>query len=148
MRIRKTLLTTGLLILMLLPASAYPQGEPEIVQFWLVDAGTDTKIQKLEDYHSLAFPVLPDELSIEVEASENTESVVLKIEGEIYRTENQVPYALAGDSSGDFDPVPELQTPGWLDISARPFSANNGTGVAGVEKNHDALPAPARLLRD
>jgi hypothetical protein len=47
-------------------------------------------------------------------------------------TENYAPYALRGDASGDFNPVPELQTPGWVTVSARAFTGPDLSGTAGT----------------
>ena len=47
-----------------------------------------------------------------------------------YRTENTVPYALAGDSSGNFHPwTPSV---GSHTVSATPYSGSNATGTAGT----------------
>lgn len=113
------------------PASA--DNHPEIVRFWLVDADTDARLFELDDYHSLPLPVLPDALSIEAEGNGHTESVVLEIDGIETSSENVTPYALGGDSGGDFFPVAALQNPGWIDISAQPYSADNASGVMGAE---------------
>jgi len=113
--------------------SAQANGSPEIIKFWLVDAETDTRIIELEKYQTLTLPFLPTELSIEAEANDETESVEMKIEGVHSSTENLSPYALKGDSSGDFVPAPELRVPGWLTISAQPFSADDTGGEAGSE---------------
>lgn len=114
-----------------LPAAA--DNHPEIVRFWLVDANTDTRLFELSDYQSLRLPVLPDELSIEAEGNGETESVVLELDGVQTSAENVAPYALGGDNGGDFFPVAALQNPGWIDVSARPYSADGAGGVQGDE---------------
>ena len=113
-----------------LPAAS--RAAPEVVQFWLVDANTDVRLVELSDYQSLQLPVLPSGLSIEAVANDETESVEMKIGVTVYSTENLAPYALGGDSEGNFVPVPALRTPGWITISARPHSADAAAGVAGA----------------
>lgn len=120
-----------LLFSSLLFQTAQAAASPEIIRFWLIDADTNTRIVELEKYQSLALPFLPAALSIEAEANDETQSVELQIEGVHSSTENLQPYALAGDSSGDFVPVPALRAPGWLSISAQPFSSDNTDGEAG-----------------
>lgn len=112
--------------------SAQSAASPEIIRFWLVDATTNTRIIEIEKHQRLTLPFLPTQLSIEAEANNETQSVVMKIEGVESSTENLTPYSLDGDSSGDFVLVPALRNPGWLHISAQPFSADNAGGNAGV----------------
>ena len=123
----------GALVFFLVFFSAQAVASPDIIRFWLVDAESDTRIIELEKYQTLTLPFLPTKLSIEAEANDETQSVEMKIEGVHSSTENISPYALKGDSNGDFVPVPELRTPGWLTISAQPFSAANANGDAGSE---------------
>lgn len=106
---------------------------PTITEFWLVDADTDTRIQLLADYETLRLPMLPAQLSIEAVANDDTESVRMEIDHALSSTENIAPYALRGDNSGDFNPAPELQIPGWITISAQPFAGNDLAGAAGDE---------------
>ncbi len=115
--------------------SAQSFASPEIIRFWLVDATTNTRITEIEEYQRLTLPFLPTQLSIEAEANGETQSVVMKIEHVESSTENLAPYSLEGDNSGDFVPVPELRQPGWLRISAQPFSADNAGGNAGEEQS-------------
>lgn len=107
--------------------------QPAIARFWLVDAQSNSRIEPLADYQALYLPFLPEELSIEAEANDETESVVLRIGAEISSQENFEPYALAGDASGDFVPVPELREEGWFTVSARPFAADGAMGDSGPE---------------
>lgn len=127
-------LITGLLGLAWPMAGAAGAAEPPaITTFWLVDADTDTRIGELTDYDRLVLPVLPDHLSIEAEANGETDSVIMRIEGVQTALENNAPYALASDTGGDFNPVPQLGNEGWITISAQPFSGPDAGGTVGTE---------------
>gem|GEM_PF-2855139 len=125
-------LTVAVFISALLP-SVGAIAAPQVTRLWLVDAATDVRIQELEDFQSLPLPVLSNALSIEAEVNGETESVAMRINGVESSLENLAPYSLVGDASGDFNAAPQLQTPGWIKISAEPFSENNSGGMAGVE---------------
>ena len=133
---RLRLAAAAALTLFLIPAqplSADAAVPSDVTEFWLIDAETDTRIRQLSDYDTLRLPLLPDEISIEAVAGNDADSVVMRIDGVVSATENNAPYALGSDISGDFFPVPELRVPGWVDISAQPFDGPNGTGDAGTE---------------
>jgi hypothetical protein len=123
-----------LLIASLQVYSTHAVGSPEIVRFWLVDAGTNTRIAPLKPFETLTLPFLPAELSIEAEANDETQSVEMKIEGTHSSSENVAPYALNGDTSGDFVPVHQLRAPGWLTISAQPYTDDDLSGTPGSEQ--------------
>lgn len=111
---------------------AVSRAAPEVVQFWLIDANTDARLAELSDYQALQLPVLPSGMSIEVVANDETQSVVMRIGATVSSTESLIPYSLGGDSGGNFVPVPSLRTPGWVTISAQPYSADAAAGVAGA----------------
>lgn len=109
---------------------------PEIIKFWLVDATTNTRLVELEDYQRLTLPYLPSQMSIEAETNDETQSVIMKIDDVESSSENVAPYALKGDyPSGDFNSAPELRVPGWISVSAQPYSVDNAGGTAGLEKS-------------
>jgi CSLREA domain-containing protein len=114
-----------------LPAAGQTPGLPEIVNLWLVDAGNARRIAAPRDYEALDLPFLPGNLSIEAEADGDTRSVRFAIDYAPFSLENQAPYALGGDSGGNFHPVPRLRNPGWIRITATPYAAAGGGGVSG-----------------
>lgn len=133
---RLRLAAAAALTLFLVPAqplTADAATPSDVTEFWLVDADNDTRIRQLSEYDTLRLPLLPDEISIEAVTGDDADSVVMRIDGVVSATENNAPYALGSDISGDFFPVPELRVPGWIDISAQPFDGPNGTGDAGTE---------------
>ena len=151
MRELKTLLLATLAVAMIIvtPVAAAADDPPEVLELWLVDAASDTRIQRLEEFTTLRMPMLPSELSVEAVANGATESVLMRIEGTPSSVENLEPYALRGDASGDFNPAPEFQVPGWLDVSAQPFAGPDNTGTAGAElEYHLFLHQPDFVVRN
>ncbi len=105
---------------------------PLVTGFLLVDADADASLGPLMDEDQYYLGNLPtNSLSVEALANDLTESVVLSISGPINRsrTESVAPYALFGDSSGDF--VGQNFEAGMYTIIATPYSANGGNGDAG-----------------
>lgn len=101
-----------------------------VTDFILVDAVTDTDIRPLLHGDILVLDDLPAELSIRAQVSPFSGSIVFSVdEDDNFQTENVSPYALGGDSDGDFSPV--LLETGEYDLSAIPFANENGGGNAG-----------------
>lgn len=148
---RRRTIAMSIPVLLALTARATPAlaaAAPEVVELWLVDAGTDTPIVALQDYDTLRLPMLPAQLSIEAVANAETDSVRLEIDHVQSALENFVPYSLRGDTGGDFTPAPELRTPGWVTISAQPYAGPDLTGEAGDEVDlHLYLHQPDFVVR-
>ena len=111
------------------PASAGPR----VTAFTLVDAGTNQDITTLTDGLKLVLGDLPTTF-LNIYATTNplpTGSVELNISGPVNtsRTENVAPYALFGDSGGNFNGNTfEL---GVYTLSAQAFEGSSGSGEAG-----------------
>ncbi|GAB7193585.1 hypothetical protein NUM3379_42950 [Kineococcus sp. NUM-3379] len=113
------------------PAAQAAPG-PEVTRLWLVEAATGKRLTALDrDHQVLELPFLPGGLSIEAEADAETGSVVFQVASAPVRTEDVVPYALAGDAAGAFTPFAPLRTPGAVKVGARPWSQDGGKGVQG-----------------
>ncbi|MBO9702720.1 MAG: T9SS type A sorting domain-containing protein [Sporocytophaga sp.] len=97
--------------------------------FTLVDAGNDTDIAWLKDGDYVIKSETPD-VNIRYNPVSTPGSVVFKLNGGIYRTENQSPYALAGDTDGDYN-VLSLSS-GVYELTATPYSSSGGGGIAGT----------------
>lgn len=97
--------------------------------FTLVNASTDQDIQWLKEGDYIFKSVYP-QINIRYNPVSTPGSVVFKLNGGVYRTENQAPYALAGDVSGDYNPW--SVSPGNYELTATPYSGSNGSGTAGT----------------
>jgi len=58
-------------------------------------------------------------------------SVVFTLNGNVYRTDNNVPYALHGNGANGSD-TPWPAAPGIYTVTATPYAYFNGTGAAGI----------------
>ena len=107
---------------------------PEIASFTLINAETNEEIGPLNegdiidlnDYEGInSFSIVANSGVIEIE------SVVFDFNDQIpFRTENYAPYALNGDSNGNYR---DFAFPlGVNTITATPFSENGGQGEAGI----------------
>ena len=96
----------------------------------LVDAAANTDIRPLLHGDTLFLSELPSELSVRAVVTGTPGSVVFGLDGTpSFRTENASPYALAGDTAGDYNPA--TLSEGVHTITAAPFAAAGGAGSAG-----------------
>ena len=102
-----------------------------VTSFTLVNADTDQDIGPLNDGDVINLAGLPTpNLNVRADTVPNTVgSVVFGLDANsTFRTETSPPYALAGDSSGDYHPwTPSL---GVHTLTATPFTDSNGGGTA------------------
>ncbi len=113
--------------------AACPPSDPAVTSFVLVNALTDQDILPLTDGATLDAGTLPDQLNIRAVTDPATVgSVVLLLSGcqNVTRTENVAPYALFGDSGGNYNG--QSLPPGAYNLTATPYSGSGGSGVAGV----------------
>lgn len=96
--------------------------------FTLVNADTDEDIQWLKEGDFIFKSEFPH-VNVRYNAPSTPGSVVFKLNGGIYRTENQPPYALAGDASGDYN-IWTVNN-GTYELKATPYSGSNGNGSGG-----------------
>ncbi|MBN1680760.1 MAG: choice-of-anchor D domain-containing protein [Anaerolineae bacterium] len=104
-----------------------------VISFTLVNADTDTDIGPLVDGGTINMALLPTS-NLNVRANtlpQPVGSVVFAYDSnQTFRTENVAPYALAGDSSGNYGPwTPTL---GEHTLSATPYLGASGSGDAGT----------------
>ncbi len=110
-----------------------PGSSNEIIALILVDADTNDDILDLVDGDNLNLDELPtSNLSIRAEVSSDVESVFLQITGDLTgtRTENVSPYALFGDSNGNFSG--RTFGAGTYNVNATPYTLDNLNGEAGA----------------
>ena len=105
----------------------------EVTEFRLINAATDEDLGRLDDgavvningYNSLSVEAITSPASVG--------SVRFDLDGTTNsQTENVAPYALHGDSQGNFAAEPALQDPGTHTIAATPFPLANREGSAGT----------------
>ncbi len=99
----------------------------EITSFHLVDAAKDEDIKAMVEGETIVVP----EFSIRAEGTGEIKSVEFRLEGVMERihVENAAPYALGGDSSGNFHPL-DLRT-GKYRLTATPYAEAGSKGKMG-----------------
>ena len=104
-----------------------------VISFSLIDATNDVIIRPLTDGDIIDINSLPTtNLSVVANTTDDTESVRLELTGAKTKgqTENFAPYALYGDSSGNY--AGSTFIIGNYNILATPYSANGLGGTAGT----------------
>jgi hypothetical protein len=105
-------------------------GGNAVVSATLVNADTDLDIGLLMNDMVLDFSNLPAHLSVRANTDPSaTGSVAFDLDG-ITHIENILPYAIAGDNQGDYNPW--TPTVGMHTLVLTPYSGGDGTGQAGV----------------
>ena len=108
-----------------------PVNQLAVTSFVLVNARSDQDIQPLEDGDVLALSELPRvHLNVRAEVNGKVKSVQFLLNGEQQRVENIPPYALFGDTAGDYESG--RLRPGSYTIEAIPYSESGAKGIAGV----------------
>ncbi|MGA7305987.1 MAG: DUF5060 domain-containing protein, partial [Rhodothermales bacterium] len=107
--------------------------QQSVTSFTLVNADTDLDIGPLADGDTLNYATLPT-LNLSVRANTSPDpvgSVRFGYDGnDSYRTESIAPYALSGDTDGDYNPwTPAL---GGHLLTATPWTGSGATGTAGT----------------
>ncbi|QTN32924.1 DUF5060 domain-containing protein [Akkermansiaceae bacterium] len=104
-----------------------------VTGFTLINADTDQPIGALSDGDTLDLSLLPTvNLNVRADTSPTTVgSVRFAYDGNAtYKTETTAPYALGGDTNGDYNPwTPTL---GAHTLTATPFTGAGATGTAGT----------------
>lgn len=91
----------------------------------LIDADTNTVISPISDGAEFTL-VEGDAINIEALVSGDVGSVEFLVNGSSVQTENTAPYALAGDSNGNFSAW--NWSPGSYTVTARPYTQSNRNG--------------------
>lgn len=115
------------------PAASLGNPTFSVSNLTLINAETDQPIASfdpLNDGATLNLATLPTiQLSIRADVVGTVGSVQFILDGGLFRTENVVPYALAGDSSGDYSAwTPSV---GTHTLTVIPYAGSGGTGEAG-----------------
>ena len=113
-----------------------PASSSQVVSLTLVNAATDQDIRPLVNGDVVNLAVTGTSLNIRANVSGSVGSVRFGLDGNTnFRTESTAPYALAGDSSGNY----EAWTPalGSHSLTATPYSASGATGTVGIPLSID-----------
>ncbi len=105
--------------------------QAKVASFTLVNATTDQDIAPLTNGGVINLAVTGTKLNIRADVSGSVGSVRFALDGNTnFRTESAAPYALAGDTSGNY----EAWTPalGSHSLTATPYSAAGAGGTAGT----------------
>jgi hypothetical protein len=110
-----------------------PPTAQAVTSLTLVNADTDQDLQTLTNGATLNLATLPTR-NLNVRANTNPATVGSVVFGydanPAYATESTAPYALAGDSSGNYNPW--TPTVGSHTLTATPYSGSGGSGTAGT----------------
>ncbi|WP_162418534.1 T9SS type A sorting domain-containing protein [Cyclobacterium roseum] len=121
--------------------------ELKIESFWLVDALTNTIIREIKDGDIIPYSLVKDKsvnfmvmtdpekvgsVKLEMESLTQCPDCPVSTSG---RTENVVPYALFGDTNGDY--LGKTIAPGSFRFSATPYEMKNLSGNQGSEQAVD-----------
>lgn len=107
------------------------QAQPAITSFTLVDADADADLGPLRSGDIIDLSALSTQnLNVRANATSSTGSVVFELDGSEHRTENDAPYALAGDNRGNYHAW--SPTPGAHTLTATPYSQDDGHGAVGA----------------
>ena len=125
-----------------------------VTSLTLINATTDSDIRDLSDGDVINLSEFDgDAFNVRANTSPATVgSVVFSLQGATFRTENVVPYALAGNQGSDY--IDWLPSPGEYVLQATPFTQSGGGGSVGtaltinftvVENLENSLPAVVRI---
>ncbi len=99
--------------------------EINVIDLVLVDAKTDNVISAITDGMEITLTD-GDEITIDAQVSGSIGSVVFDVNGSYFSTENVAPYAIAGDSGGNYHKW--SVSAGSYTVTATPYSSSHGGG--------------------
>ncbi len=111
-----------------------PPSTGSVDSFTLIDANTDQAVATLQDGGTMNLEALASEqLNIRANVSGTVESVRFALDGNAnFQTENHAPYALVGDTNGDYKAW--TPTEGTHTLTATPYPQDNASGTAGTAR--------------
>ena len=105
----------------------------QVTGFTLINAASDSVIGPLMSGDQIVLNNVGKKLSIRADTSGNIGSVQFDFDGVTnYRTENNSPFVLGGDSNGNHAPIDDLAIEGLHTVSATPFSGSKLSGTSGA----------------
>jgi hypothetical protein len=116
--------------------SCAPCQPNEVVSLTLMNSGLGGPIRALNPVDTIIKSQLSGfSVRADVCVDDSVESVRFFINGSLTQTENIAPYAINGDAQGSFRPW-NIGS-GFYQVTATPYSFNNGNGTAGISKTID-----------
>ena len=106
------------------------QPDPTIENVTLVNADTDTDVKVIGDGEVIDLAETGPNITLRADANASTESVGFVVNGELIRTEDLEPYAIAGDVAGDY--VPWSPAPGDYEVEVVPYPEDGSGGAPGL----------------
>lgn len=103
--------------------------QPAVSSFTIVNADTGAEIATVSSTGTVSMTSFP-RINVRANANAQTLSVVLQ-EGSTTATDSGLPFSLKGDSNGVY--APWSPSPGTYAITATPYSAAGGAGLAGPQ---------------
>lgn len=98
-----------------------------VTSFTLVNSNTNADIRPLTEG---GIVYLDEHVNIRANTSGTVQSVKFLLNSALFTTENEVPYALAGDHSGDYDEW--MKSVGNYTLTAIPYPQDEAMGTAGT----------------
>ncbi|THF68725.1 hypothetical protein E7T06_15285 [Deinococcus sp. Arct2-2] len=126
---------------------------PTVLSLTLIDADTNRPVpgyDPIAPNATLDLSKLPPRLNVRANTAGKVGSVRFGLDGQgNFRTESTGPYALCGNSGGDFSAcAPNVLAPGNRQLSVTTYASGNGNGAAGptVRVNLTVVKAAAPAL--
>ena len=120
---------------------------PQVTGFTLINAATNTAIRAINSGDTINLANDGTQLNIRADTAGSVGSVKLELDGVVTRTESWVPYALGGDSSGDYNDFPDLAVVGPHTVAATPYAESGGSGAAYAKLTIDIQVVEASTRR-
>jgi hypothetical protein len=121
-----------ILYFLIISFSVFAQQVIVVSSFTLVNSVTEQDIFFIENGDTIGHPEITSNyyyINVRANTLDEVGSVVFNLDGNYFKTDNESPYALAGDHSGDYSTWhPKI---GQHILTATPYSGSNGTGVTG-----------------
>jgi hypothetical protein len=112
------------------PTSGSTTTAMTISKLSLVKASTDTVLRSLVNGSTITLSTDSSSLNIRADVSGTVGSVAFFLDGKLVRTENNAPYSIAGDNSGNY--LPWTPTVGGHVLRVVPYQYDNRSGAIGT----------------
>jgi len=105
-------------------------GQAQVTGFTLIDANANAQIGAIQNGDTIDLSTIgAQQLSMRADTSGSVGSVQLQLDGQTTATEGVAPYALGGDSGGNYNPVSGLLVTTSHTVVATIYSGSGGSGA-------------------